>query len=162
MAYGTFNLQIDSTVFLCLFFCLGPDQRSNPPPREPLSPGSVSPEVDLCGESSRHRKLVFLSLYQLSFSCSRWACGTRIWRTQQNKDLTATRCRTVLPDHLIQSVSDCRQIAVLVSGKERGCLLARDKQSSAVCSKNKQMPCQILNTSFRSRRFLAPHFWIIH
>ena len=117
---------LDSTSLQCSFH--GLHQRSNPTRPDPLSPGPVSPEADLCGESSRHHMLV-LCPYEL-YLLEQLGLWHRVWRTQQNKDLSRTRCSTVLPDHPLCFVLDVPQIVTLPV--ERGCLFvcqARDNQS---------------------------------
>lgn len=114
-----------------VFFFHGLHYRSNPPCPDPLSPGPVSPGADLCGESSRHHMLVLCS-YEL-YSLELLGLWHQVWRTQQNKDLTATRCSNVLPYHLLCFVSDLPQIATLpVEGDM--CLFARDYRSTAAYS----------------------------
>lgn len=101
-----------------------PEIRSTP--SRSLSPGPVSPETDLCGESSRHHMLV-LCPYEL-YLLEQLGLWHHVWRTQQNKDLTTTRCSTVLPDHPLCFVLDLPQIAVLpVEGGEMTvCLSAKE------------------------------------
>lgn len=52
-------------------------QQSNPPSLNPSSPGPVSPEADLCGESSRHHVLGVFRVYMNSTCRSSWAYGTK-------------------------------------------------------------------------------------
>lgn len=121
---------------------------------EPLSPGSPSPEADLCGEPSRHHKLVWEFAWTLLFL---WAVGPvapnlKDAAKQGFNDNQMQHCPPGSSDIIcVRSPSDSRA----VRGKGKGCLIARDKQSSAVCSKNKQTPRQTLNTYLYFKFFFA-------
>ena len=116
--------------FLVFVSWPAPEIRSTP--SRSLSPGPVSPETDLCGESSRHHMLV-LCPYEL-YLLEQLGLWHHVWRTQQNKDLTTTRCSTVLPDHPLCFVLDLPQIAVLpVEGGGAVCLSAKEPKLHDVC-----------------------------
>lgn len=115
-----------------------PEIRSTP--SRSLSPGPVSPETDLCGESSRHHMLV-LCPYEL-YLLEQLGLWHHVWRTQQNKDLTTTRCSTVLPDHPLCFVLDLPQIAVLpVEGGGDDCLFVSKGTKASPCF---NLGCQLM------------------
>lgn len=127
MASALFNIVSFSSSFH------GLHQRCNPPYPKPLSLGLASPEADLCGESSRHHMLV-LCPYE-PYLLEQLGLWHQIWRTQQNKDLTKTRCNTVLPDHPLCFVLDLPQIVMLPVGGD-ACLFVREGQSQKKSPKN--------------------------
>lgn len=116
--------------FLVFVSWPAPEIRSTP--SRSLSPGPVSPETDLCGESSRHHMLV-LCPYEL-YLLEQLGLWHHVWRTQQNKDLTTTRCSTVLPDHPLCFVLDLPQIAVLPVEGGGGLFVCQQRnQSFTMC-----------------------------